>query len=69
MLDLKQTDTEKHKELTGRTNENMLDMAKYLSDIGKDMWIRRVLVPDLTLRMIIVGQLFLDIMHFIMIDK
>ena len=23
-------------------------MAKYLSDIGKDMWIRRVLVPDLT---------------------
>lgn len=48
MLDLKQTDTEKHKELTGRTNENILDMAKYLSDIGKDMWIRRVLVPNLT---------------------
>lgn len=48
MLDLKQTDTEKHKELTGRTNENILDMAKYLSDIGKDMWIRRVLIPNLT---------------------
>lgn len=48
MLDLKQTDTEKHKELTGRTNENILDMAKYLSDIYKDMWIRRVPVPNLT---------------------
>lgn len=23
-------------------------MAKYLSDNGKDMWIRHVLVPDLT---------------------
>ena len=48
MLDIKQTDVEKHKELTGRTNENILDMAHYLSDIGKDLWIRRVLVPNLT---------------------
>lgn len=48
LLDLKQTDSEKHKELTGRDNANILDMAQYLSDIGKDMWIRRVLVPGLT---------------------
>lgn len=48
LLDLKQTDSEKHKELTGRDNANILDMAQYLSDIGKDMWIRRVLVPGVT---------------------
>ena len=48
MLDLKQTDSEKHKELTGRDNANILDMARYLSEIGKPMWIRRVLVPGLT---------------------
>lgn len=48
MLDIKQTDCEAHKQLTGRTNENILDMAQYLSDIDKNMWIRRVLVPKLT---------------------
>ena len=48
MLDLKQTDSEKHKELTGRDNANILDMARYLSEIRKPMWIRRVLVPGLT---------------------
>lgn len=48
MLDLKQTDPTKHKELTGRDNSNILEMARYLSSIGKHMWIRRVLVPGLT---------------------
>lgn len=48
MLDIKQTDCDKHIELTGRSNKNILDMAKYLSEINKDMWVRRVLVPNLT---------------------
>lgn len=48
MLDIKHIDTEEHKKLTGQTNENILDMAKYLSDNGKDMWIRHVLVPGYT---------------------
>ena len=39
---------EKHKKLTGWTNKNILDMAKYLSDNNKDMWIRHVLVPKVT---------------------
>ena len=39
---------EKHKELTGYTNQNILEMAKFLSDNGTDMWIRHVLVPGLT---------------------
>lgn len=45
LLDLKHIDSEKHKALTGWGNENILDMARYLSDIGKPVWIRHVLVP------------------------
>lgn len=46
MLDIKHIDDEKHKVLTGCTNENILDMAKYLDEIGKPVWIRHVLVPE-----------------------
>lgn len=48
MLDLKEIEDEKHLALTGQTNENILAMARYLSDHGKEMWIRHVLVPGLT---------------------
>lgn len=48
LLDLKEIDDSKHKELTGHSNENVLSMAKYLSDKGVPMWIRHVLVPGLT---------------------
>lgn len=45
MLDIKQINEEAHKTLTGWTNSNILDLAQYLSDTGKPMWIRHVLVP------------------------
>ncbi len=48
LLDLKHMDSFAHKELTGFENENILDMARYLSDRGIPMWIRHVLVPGLT---------------------
>lgn len=48
LLDIKEMDEEKHKALTGHTNKNILEMARYLSDHGKEMWIRHVLVPGLT---------------------
>ena len=41
-------DEEKHKRLTGQSNANILEMARYLSDHGKAMWIRHVLVPGVT---------------------
>ena len=46
MLDIKQIDDEQHKILTGRTNRNILRMAEVLSDMGKPVWIRHVLVPE-----------------------
>ena len=48
LLDIKEMNDEKHKKLTGWTNANILDLAQYLSDNGKDMWIRHVLVPGVT---------------------
>ena len=46
LVDIKHIDDEQHKLLTGHTNENILDMARYLSEIGKPVWIRHVLVPE-----------------------
>jgi pyruvate formate lyase activating enzyme len=48
LLDIKHIDSEKHRWLTGHGNENILDCARYLSDINKPVWIRHVLVPGIT---------------------
>lgn len=48
MLDIKEMDADKHRQLTGQDNANILEMARYLSDQGKAMWIRHVLVPGIT---------------------
>lgn len=48
MLDLKQFDEQLHRDLTGHGNANILAMARYLSEKGKEMWIRHVLVPGVT---------------------
>ena len=46
MLDIKHIDDEQHKILTGQSNKNILEFARYLSDIKKPIWIRHVLVPE-----------------------
>ena len=48
MLDIKHIDEEEHKKLTGFSNKNILDCARYLSEQGIPMWIRHVLVPGIT---------------------
>lgn len=48
LVDIKHIDEAAHVRLTGKTNRNILDMLRYLSDIGKPVWIRHVLVPGLT---------------------
>ena len=45
LLDIKHIDEKEHIRLTGHTNKNILDLATYLSDIKKPVWIRHVLVP------------------------
>ena len=46
LLDIKEINDETHRDLTGCSNENILEMARYLSEIGKPVWIRHVLVPE-----------------------
>lgn len=47
LLDLKHIDNEKHLALTGVPNTRTLETARWLSDHGKKMWIRHVLVPTI----------------------
>ena len=48
ILDLKEIDPERHRQLTGKDNANILAMARHVSDLGVPLWIRHVLVPGLT---------------------
>ena len=48
ILDIKHIDIQKAINLTGVSNKNELELAKYLSDNGINMWIRQVLIPGYT---------------------
>lgn len=48
LLDIKHIDDAEHRKLTRFSNENILDCARYLSEIAKPVWIRHVLVPGIT---------------------
>lgn len=48
LLDLKHIDDEEHRKLTRHSNANILDCARYLSEIDKPVWIRHVLIPGIT---------------------
>ena len=48
LLDLKEMDEPRHKDLTGWTNRNILAMARWISDQGIPLWVRHVLVPGVT---------------------
>lgn len=48
MLDIKHIDSEKHKQLTGVHNENILAFAEHLKELNIPVWIRHVVVPGIT---------------------
>lgn len=48
LLDLKQMNDAKHTSLTSQPNGRILHFANRLSELGKPMWIRHVLVPGVT---------------------
>ena len=48
LLDIKHIDDEKSKILTGLSNKNNLDFAKYLSNNNIPVWIRQVILPGYT---------------------
>ena len=48
MLDIKQINPTKHKELTKHDNRQILQFAQMISDYGVKLWVRYVAVPNLT---------------------
>lgn len=48
LLDIKSGDEETYKKVTGQTLKPTLEFAKRLDDAGIEVWVRFVLVPDLT---------------------
>ena len=48
LLNLKKIDSQKHKDLTGIPNDNILLCAKHLDELKKPVRIRHVLVPSIT---------------------
>ena len=48
MLDVKLMDSEGHEKLTGKRNEHILEVGRFVANTGTPMWVRRVLVPGVT---------------------
>jgi pyruvate formate lyase activating enzyme len=48
LLDIKHLDTQKCKELTGKGNENALNLLDYCERDKKEVWVRHVVVPGFT---------------------
>lgn len=48
LFDIKEIDDERHKWLTGCSNQNILDCARYLAELKVPIWVRHVLVPGIT---------------------
>jgi len=48
ILDLKHGNPEKHRLLTGKTNEKIIEVAEYLNQSSIKFWLRHVLVPGYT---------------------
>ncbi|HEY5724176.1 MAG TPA: pyruvate formate-lyase-activating protein [Allosphingosinicella sp.] len=48
ILDMKAFDPQQHKRVTGLDNEKVLAFCRRLAALGHNMWLRYVLVPDLT---------------------
>ena len=48
LLDIKHIDSAEHRKLTGWDNDNILELARFLVQNHRPLWIRHVLVPGIT---------------------
>ncbi|MBO5303024.1 MAG: pyruvate formate lyase-activating protein [Lachnospiraceae bacterium] len=48
MLDIKHMDENEHRKLTGHSNRNVFDFARFLEEQNIPVWIRHVVVPGIT---------------------
>ncbi|MBQ8430881.1 MAG: pyruvate formate lyase-activating protein [Clostridia bacterium] len=56
LLDLKHINNNQHINLTGKSNQNPQDFARFLSAINKPVWIRYVLVPEINTQLEYLNQ-------------
>lgn len=71
MLDIKHIDDEEHKKLTGHSNKNILEFAKYLSEKNIPTWIRHVVVPEITYKeeyLIALGEFLAELKNIKALD-
>ena len=47
LYDIKHMDSEQHRKYTGVSNEEILNNLRFLDSMGKDIWIRYVLIPGI----------------------
>lgn len=47
LLDIKEVNKESHQELTGVSNEKIIEFARHIGDIGIPIWIRHVIIPGI----------------------
>ncbi|MDD3181810.1 MAG: pyruvate formate-lyase-activating protein [Alphaproteobacteria bacterium] len=57
LLDIKSFDPATHEKVTGKKLAPTLDFARHLAAIGKPMWVRCVIVPNLTDDLDVLGKL------------
>ena len=48
LLDIKHIESEKHREITGKTNAPVLAFAEYLEGLNKPVWIRHIIIKGIT---------------------
>lgn len=48
LVDIKHINPTRHKNITGKSNENIIEMFNYLNEIKQPIWVRYVLVPGLS---------------------
>ncbi len=71
MLDIKHINPKSHKELTGFDNKNILDFAKYVDSMQKDIWIRHIIVEGITDKkedLVALGEFVASLKHLKAID-
>jgi pyruvate formate lyase activating enzyme len=49
LLDIKAIDSELCRQITGQDNHNAIELLNYCEKVGKQVWIRHVMVPGFTL--------------------
>ncbi len=69
LIDVKHINNDRHKKVTGQSNENTLKFIDYLQTQNKPIWIRYVLVPGYTDQPEYIEELGKKLSHYSVIER